>query len=1324
MEMLAALDKEYIKSDTQSLMLQARIFDTTTLAQSDWTTVEAYTIAWIAMIAEAKRRGLHKLTFDVLYTMKFMHSLPPQFHTTIKTLFVTTKLQSLTMELVKDAIVSDCIYAIAQEGKDISETNAMTAIPTITLPEDPIDIPAKGGNAPRVPCKFCGAGHHIKSRCPPICKKCTFLHYDDCPSEIAKKRMSQYKKQPDLPHREINDIVRPVKPSSIYPRPILDGGANLHLFNDKSILSDYTKNPVTASTAGNSAIHLEGEGTLNLDLKTPLTLTNVFYSNKARRNLISASQLMADKSVILLTKKKGFLVDEIKVTPALLSHITSTSSVTFTVNNGLWEIDDSPSQPTHLNSINTITTLTSADIWHRRMSHLNLTSLKKLQSDGLIPADVKLTKLSFCEACILGKHSRTPFPKESIKPTTCLHTVVSDLFFLSTTGLDGSKCGVNFKDVATGYNYLVCMSLKSSTYDAYVAYDKEVTNYHERGIKIFRSDGGGEYKSTKFYSYLKSRGTKPESSCSETSQQNAIAERHNRILDEKSSSDCAQSGAPLWMWTESYHHANYVYNRSPSQVRNGLTPYELWYGTPPDISTIKTFGSDAWAKIPKSQQRKGWPKSRPCKMLRMDDEKKGYRLWDIRRQCIIISRDVKFQETFKLPWEIHLANPNKFTNSTTGDDFIIDPNQFASFGNDEEYIPDGLDESDSDESDSDSDFLSAPTDNSGDSDSGISQMGVLPPAVAALIPELPVIGPVALPVETRQSGRTRQPPKYLETYELSHLELLHAQSQAESIQTILDSTPIPSTYQQAISSIHKNDWTLAMMDEISSMEKNKVFELVPRPHKSSGIRVIGSRWVYDKKTDGQGHVTRLKARFIARGFTQVLGIDYTETFAPTLKSRSFKMLLALANQNGWNIRQLDIKTAFLNADIGETEVFLRQPDGFINKDHPEYVWKLNKSIYGLKQSPRNWYTMLSSFLISLGFQPSTADPCIYIRGDAKTNHIFVGVYVDDLPITSPSSVLIEDLVQQLRLKFEIKDLGELTHCLGINVTRDKINRQMKLSQPEYTMDILDYFNMLDSHPAKTPMEANLHLSKSMSPQTTLEQDLMKDIEYRTAVGKLIFLTITTRPDISYAVGEVSRFVANPGIQHWDAVKRILRYLNGTRDYGLNFNGMCQPIPTLLGYSDADWGGNIDDRKSKTGYAIFWCGGLISWKSKFQASVALSTVEAEYIAACTTGREIAWLRKLAIDFGYPQEATVIREDNQGCIANSNNPLESEQMKHIAIQNHWVRDEVSRGQIILEYCPTNEMIADTLTKSLVKDKFIQHRNALLVWNHTPTTLEGGC
>jgi hypothetical protein len=397
-----------------------------------------------------------------------------------------------------------------------------------------------------------------------------------------------------------------------------------------------------------------------------------------------------------------------------------------------------------------------------------------------------------------------------------------------------------------------------------------------------------------------------------------------------------------------------------------------------------------------------------------------------------------------------------------------------------------------------------------------------------------------------------------------------------------------------------------------------------------------------------------------------------------------------------NVQQMDVVTAFLNGEL-EEEIFMKQPPGFEVKGDENLVCRLKKSLYGLKQSPRQWNKMLDGFLKKKGFTKSEVDPCIYLKGDKKV--IMIALYVDDLIIASDSGALMEETKQDLNGRFKMKDLGRLHFCLGIEIVW-KDDGTCVFNQSKYIRNVLERFGMKDCKPVSTPTNLGQKLTKAMSPSTEKAKLEMAEVPYRSAVGSLIYLVTGTRPDIAVAVGEVSKFLDNPGREHWMAVKRILRYLKQTEKIGI----WCNPKSTELeGYSDADWAGDLDNRRSTTGY-LFKIGGVpICWKSKRQPTVALSTAEAEYMALSLAVQTVIWIRKLLKNFGVSiEKPTTLYEDNQGCIAMAKNPVNHERTKHIDIRYHFVREKVEEGIVQVEYLETEEMLADILTKGLARDR----------------------
>jgi len=507
----------------------------------------------------------------------------------------------------------------------------------------------------------------------------------------------------------------------------------------------------------------------------------------------------------------------------------------------------------------------------------------------------------------------------------------------------------------------------------------------------------------------------------------------------------------------------------------------------------------------------------------------------------------------------------------------------------------------------------------------------------------------------------------------------------------------PHTLAEALQRPDAERWRVAVDEEMDSIRRNKVYDLEELP---AGRRAIGCRYVFTVKHGPDGSVERYKARLVAKGFSQVEGVDFNETFAPVAKFSSIRALLAMASALNLDVQQMDVKTAFLNGDLDE-EIYMEQPPGTVEPGKEHLVWRLRKALYGLKQSPRMWYQKLEAMLNKHGFQRCEADHSVFVRRNATRGSVcIVAVYVDDmLLIGDPADVAT--VKTALADSFEMKDLGAVHWLLGIEVKRT--DDGFALSQSKYISEMLSRFRMENCHAVGTPMDVNARLTREMEPTTDAERREMSSVPYRSAVGSLMYAMVGTRPDIAAAVGALSRFMQNPGHAHWIAVKRVLRYLKGTLDWALHLGGDPAGGVRLHGYCDSDWAGDVDDRRSTTGFYFSLGSGSITWSSKRQATVALSSTEAEYVAASTAARELIWLRCLLAEVGLIQTVpTVILGDNQGCIALTKNPVLHARSKHIEIHHHFIREQVAKGNAVLEYCNTGQMWADVLTKAVSRDK----------------------
>jgi hypothetical protein len=507
---------------------------------------------------------------------------------------------------------------------------------------------------------------------------------------------------------------------------------------------------------------------------------------------------------------------------------------------------------------------------------------------------------------------------------------------------------------------------------------------------------------------------------------------------------------------------------------------------------------------------------------------------------------------------------------------------------------------------------------------------------------------------------------------------------------------LSSTEPQNVREACKDEcWVKAMDEELEQIEKNNTWELVPRPKDKN---VIGTKWIFKNKLNENGEVIRNKARLVCKGYAQQEGIDFEETFAPVARLEAIRMFLALSSFQKFKVFQMDVKSAFLNGDL-EEEVYIEQPDGFILGNDPNLVCRLKKALYGLKQAPRAWYYRLDKYLHQQGFSKGSADSNLYIKIENDKLLILV-VYVDDIIFGSNEEAMSQNFALVMQKEFEMSLLGELTYFLGLQIQQNKGG--IFLSQTKYLKQILKKYGMEDSKPVCTPMVTGCSLSAND------ESAAVHQPTYRSMIGSLLYLT-GTRPDIMHAVGIVGRFQANPKETHLQAVKRIFKYLQGTQNYGLWYPRDTDL--TLHAYTDADWAGSVDDRKSTSGGAFFMGSRLVSWFSKKQSSIALSTAEAEYVAAASCCTQLLWMMQTLQDFQITCTPPIsILCDNTSAISISKNPVMHSKTKHIPIKYHFLREQVLEQKVKLEYVPSKEQVADILTKPLPRETFEYLRQKL--------------
>jgi Reverse transcriptase (RNA-dependent DNA polymerase) len=772
------------------------------------------------------------------------------------------------------------------------------------------------------------------------------------------------------------------------------------------------------------------------------------------------------------------------------------------------------------------------------------------------------------------------------------------------------------------------------------------------------------------------------------------------------------------LWVEAALTSVYIRNRLPTTSVSQETPTGVWLGRQPGVDHLRPFGCVAYVHVPKVTRTKLDARSHRCYLVGYSATSQQYRLLDPATNTVIQSRDVVFDEHVLYKDIVAGGETNAATPANDCDDVSVSAT--------EPTTP----------------RISPPVPQQAPPANPVGRQSVPAAAVPASHPRslrssgpAPTIivprslqgkhnisslidvgpstgwhsrtGPLDIPsaVTLEEAGEPDQ-------VSLAILaEFGHDEDIAELAEVLLACTattdkPItrdPLTYEEAMASPHRAEWIAAMKEEMVAQREATTFTLVKCPPDHAPI---GSMWVYATKFDETGAVVKRRARLVAQGFSQRYGIDYEETYAPVCRIGSIRVLIALAAHYDWEIHHMDVTTAFLNGELKET-VYMRQPTGFTATGaEADHVWKLNKAVFGLKQAGRAWNLKMDETLRVSGFQAIDADACVY-RQEKGFAVIIISLYVDDLVLFSNDLPALTRFKAALSTRFKMKDLGEVKFILGIQVTRDRAKRTIALSQASYTREILRTYDMEACNATHTPVQPTVRLAP---PAETFKASVRDIRRYQAAVGALMFASICTRPDICFAVGQLSQHASNPDKSHFVALAQVFRYLRGTVDYRLSYKGTgrVEDVPTLVGYSDADWAGDVGQRRSTTGYAFLLCGGAVSWQSKYQRTIAQSTVEAEYMAAASATKEAIWLRSLLDGIGCaPGHPTVLRVDNEGAIKLAENARHHDLTKHIALRYPLIRHHVAEGTITLTYVPTQLQAADCLTKGLLREK---HAEAL--------------
>lgn len=929
-----------------------------------------------------------------------------------------------------------------------------------------------------------------------------------------------------------------------------------------------------------------------------------------------------------------------------------------------------------------VNALSSTLQWHQKLGHPHSASLQHLVHQFQLPIP-KPFHLD-CTSCNVAKSHKLPFTLSDFHAQSPFELMHMDVWGPApVSSFNGFKYYlVIILDDFTRYIWLFPMHYKSDVKTILTQFCAHVNTQFNCIIKSFRSDNGGEFINKYLCQLFLDYGLIHQTSCPHTPEQNGRAERVHRHLIETTLALLHQAAMPVTFWLEALITSVYLINRLPHSAVHSQIPYTLLFNKAPDYSSLKPFGCLCFPWLKPYISHKLCPKSQSCVFLGYCSTSKGYRCFDHVLNKVYKSRHVKFVEHI-FPYASIVQSMSSSVSESSHSSTIQFDISLATENDLSLSIP----------SIPITTTVPAPahypvsTSNSSLSDSSsfhnLSQISS-PNVVPTSSPTSPVPSPAVHPMITRSKHGIVKPRIPLSLSLTSTSEISE-----------------PSTFSEAIKSAH---WQPAMSTEYEALLSQGTWSLVPSPAHGN---IIGCHWIFKLKRHSDGSIARYKARLVARGNQQTEGLDFTETFCPVIKQPTLKLVLALAVHFGWQLKQLDVTNAFLHGVITE-DVYMKQPPGYIDPQRPQYVCKLHKALYGLRQAPRAWYALFSTHLQSLGFHNSLADTSLFVLSQ-DSDITYVLIYVDDIIVTGNNSTFITTLLSQLQTNFALKDLGDLHYFLGIEVL--KTSNGLILTQHKYALDLLLKAGMTDCKPSLSP--------SSVKPSTVDDSIPFLDVQfYRSIVGSLQYLTIT-KPEISHAVNYVCQFMHAPSQSHFAAVKRILRYIKGSLDQGLYFTPSSL---FLTAFCDADWAGDHLDRKSTSGFCVFLGDNLISWSAKKQGTVSRSSTEAEYRALAHTTAELMWLLQLITDLHISLEGVpVIFCDNLSAIALASNPVFHARTKHIEVDYHFIREKVLTKQVCIHHVGSEAQTADIFTKPVSVARFQSLASKLMV-KSIPMSLQG--
>ncbi|GJS51122.1 putative ribonuclease H-like domain-containing protein [Tanacetum coccineum] len=888
-------------------------------------------------------------------------------------------------------------------------------------------------------------------------------------------------------------------------------------------------------------------------------------------------------------------------------------------------------------------------LWHRRLNHLNFGTINDLARKDLVRGlpRLKFEKDHLCSACQLGKSKKFSHrPKSENTNMEVLHTLHMDLCGpMRVQSIKGKKYILVIVDDYSRFTWVKFLRSKDETLEFVTNFLKQIQVGLNKTVRFIRTDNGTEFVNQVMSEYYEGVGIFHQKSVPRTPQQNGVVERRNRTLVEAARTMMIFSKAPMFLWAEAVATACYTQNRSLIHTRHNKTPYELVHDKKPDLTFFRVFGALCYPTNDSENLGKFQAKADIGIFVGYAPSRKGYRIYNKRTRRLMETIHVTFDEMHQSMAPVRMSSgpepvivtPGQLKSGLAPTDKelemlfqpMFDEHLEQSRGNEPvpsateitaHVVPPGTSLSTTIAQDAPSTSASSSTsdihlpvqhqeiaEEPTHEDTPINH-DVLHPSHNLVTGDPGLAQSSSRNVNSAEPIQVNYPPDHLRRWTKDHPldNIVGNPSRPVSTRKQLASDALWCCFHTELSKVEPKNfkmaviedcWFQAMQDEIHEFDRLEVWELVPRP---IYVMVIALKWIYKVKLDEYGDVLKNKARLVAKGYRQEEGIDFEESFAPVARIEAIRIFIANAATKNMIIYQMDVKTAFLNGDLQE-EVFVSQPEGFEDQDNPTHVYRLKKALYGLKQAPRAWYDTLSKFLLANNFFKGAVDLTLFTRKSGK-HILLVQIYVDDIIFASTDHNACNTFSNEMSSKFQMSMMGQMSFFLGLQVSQSPGG--IFINQAKYALETLKKYGMDLSDPVDTPMVDRLKL----------DEDLMgipvDQTRFRGMVGSLMYLT-ASRPDLVFAVCMCARYQAKPTKKHFEAIKRVFRYLKGTINMGLWYpkdNAM-----SLTAYADADHAGCQDSRRSTSGSAQFLGDRLVSWSSKKQRSTAISTTEAEYIA---------------------------------------------------------------------------------------------------------------